>query len=384
MGGTIMSRKRTSAKLAGVQMRLEPLDSRVLPDAKVDLDLAGSVAVQPANVGAKPNADNAKPDSVPVDGGAILTAVLENFKASAATNPANYQAMLHFIDGDGAGAVIHQFIALETGSANASSNYMAELGNRLENSYVSYLRKADEASVVLVEIAPPRETGSDKSLAGGAASASATSVALAQAASELKPAPTDPRHGTNELNAAYLSAASEFPSNSPGRLDGDRAPILLTPNRVETAPAMLSISKDPLVIPPSYATLVPMAPSENAVVPPTNPSVVSVADLDGTEPAPQPRTEETPDFTSQAADLIARYAPFDSAAVNENIEHFLNSLRESRLPRSSGWNVWKVAVLSTAGAASMLGAEFVRRKRLLTRVPVIRNLSQRLTRTKMA
>jgi hypothetical protein len=127
-----------------------------------------------------------------------------------------------------------------------------------------------------------------------------------------------------------------------------------------------------------------MARSENAVVPPTNPSVVSVADLDATEPAPQPRAEETLDFTSQAADLIARYAPFDSATVNENIEHFLNSLRDSRLPQSSGWNVWRVAVFSTAGAASVLGAEFIRRKRLLARVPVIRNLSQRLTRTKMA
>ena len=379
-----MSRKRTSAKLAGVQMRLEPLDSRVLPDAKVDLDLAGSVAIQPADVGAKPIADNAKPDSASADGGAILTAVLENFKASAANNPAYYQAMLHFIDGDGAGAITHQFIALEKGSANASATNVAEVSNRLQNSYESYLRKADEASVVLVEIAPPRETGSDKSLAGGTASSSATSVALAQAASELKPAPTDARHGTNELNAAFLSAASEFQSNSPGRLDGDRAPILLTPNRVEATPLLLTSMKDPLVVPPSYATLAPMARSENAVVPPTNPSVVSVADLDATEPAPQPRAEETLDFTSQAADLIARYAPFDSATVNENIEHFLNSLRDSRLPQSSGWNVWRVAVFSTAGAASVLGAEFIRRKRLLARVPVIRNLSQRLTRTKMA
>jgi hypothetical protein len=384
-----MSRKRTPAKLARVQMRLEPLDGRVLPDAKVDLDLGGPVSVQPADVPAKPNADNAKnnqnPNSVSADAGAILTAVLENFKASAANNPAYYQAMLHFIDGDGAGAIAHQFVALEKSSENVSATKVAEVTNRLENSYQSYLRKADEASVVLVEIAPPRETESDKSVAGGAASASATSAALAQAATELKSAPTDPRHGTNELNAAALSAASEFHSNSAGRLDGDRAPLLLTPNRVESTPAMLMLTKDPLVVPPSYASLTPIAPTENAVVPPTNPSVVSVADMQVTEPASQPTpAEETPAFSSQAADLIARYTPFDSATVNENIERFLNSLRESRLPRSSGWNVWKVAAFSTAGAASVLGAEFVRRKRLLARVPVIRNLSQRLTRTKMA
>jgi len=292
--------------------------------------------------------------------------------------------MLEFVESDRAFA--HEFVILEAGSVNFfAANYITELRDRSENARDTGVGGVEQASAVMVELVRGRDSGGgEKAIASAAATAGAADVASARVEAEAKLASADSRHSSSEPNAASVNALAESQAGNTARLGGERGIVLLTPGRMEDSPVLLPGTKDLPVVPPSYSTLAPTASSESAVMPAVIPLVVSVADVEGTEEAAQPQAEESPDFASQAADLIARYAPFDSATVNENIERFLNSLRESGLPRSSGWNVWKVAVISTAGTMGMLGAEFIRRKRLLTRVPVIRNLSQRLTRTKMA
>ena len=374
-----MTRKRTSAKATGVQMWLEPLDGRVLPDAKVDLDVAGAAAtVQSADVNAEPQGD--KSEGLNNDGSdsALYGAAL----AKNSEHPAEYQAML---DEEVFGAFTQQFMVLEFSSVSGSAAYyVAELGIRSEIARGPEMGIIEEASAVLTEVVRTHESAGEKVLEGTAASANTASLTLARADIDVKTASVDPRHSSNELNAANLGAASESQTSSNARVDGQHTVTLLIPSRVENPPVLLPTPKDLLVVPPIGSGFASVEPRENAAVQPAIPVDVSVVDPEESEPASHAQTEESPGFASQAADLIAHYTPFDSVTVNENIERFLNNLRESHLPQSTGWNVWKVAVISTAGTMSALSAEFIRRKRLLTRVPVIRNLSQRLTRTKMA
>jgi hypothetical protein len=385
-----MSRKRTSARVAGVQMQLEPLDGRVLPDAKMDWDVSGPAAtVQPTDVDSKPDhhksEDHHKWASESAHSGANLAKIWEHLLRGSHKHSADYQAMLQNIDTDNISAFAHQLVVLDSGAVNVSvTNYIAETEARSEKPPNAEMGKIEEATSELIETIRTEESEGEKVLASTKESVSAASLTAARIATEGKPALAEPRHATSELNIAYLGAASEFQSNPTARLEGDHAVALLTPNRVDDPPNMLPVTKGLLVVPPNHSPLGSTALPENSLVAPASPLVVSVADIEETETASQAQTEEAPGFASQAADLVSRYTPFDSATVNETIDRFLNSLRDSRLPKSAWSNVWNVVLISTAVAMGALSAEFIRRKRLLARVPMIRNLSQRLTRTKIA
>ncbi|HLW65900.1 MAG TPA: hypothetical protein VKS79_11310 [Gemmataceae bacterium] len=385
-----MSRKRTSAKVNGVQMRLEPLDDRVLPDAKVDLDVSGATAaVQPANTNAKPDAylskDHHHQDFDSALSGAAMTRIWGHLLKDSAKHPADYQAMLQVVETDALRVLAHEFVILEGGSANGSIvNRVVESAGRRENAHVAELENAEEISNAIVETLRVRESEGEKVPASASESVDAAGLALVRATTESKPAPANPHHSSAELDAAYASAAPESQSAGTARVEGEHAVWLLASGHAESPLVQMPVAKDLLIVPLAYLTSAPIGASEKAVAPPADPLVVSVADVEEAAPTPQPQAEETPVFVSQAADLIARCTPFDAATVNENIERFLTSLRQTRLPQSAGYHVWKIAAIATTGAVSMLSAEFIRRKGLLQRVPVIRNVRQRLKRTKTA
>jgi hypothetical protein len=372
-------------------MQLERLDARVLPDAKVDWNVSGAASrVQAADGDSKPDAreweGHHQHDFLSANYGADLAKLWEHLLRESAKHPAEYQAMLQFGEIDAFGGFARELMVLEAGSVSVSvaNYYLAAATERPVIAHIAEVEKAEETPVAIVEIIRARESESDTVLAGSAASAGAASVPSARAETEAKLATAGTNHTSNVLNAASLSAAAEFQANAQARVEGEHALSLLTPNRMESPLVQMPTGKDLLVVPPSFSPMAVTGLPENAADTPAIPFIVSVADVEETKPDSEPQTEETPGFVSQTADLIARYTPFDSANVNENIERFLNRLHQSRSPQSAGWNVWKVAVISTAGAMGILSAEFIRRKRLFARVPIIRNLSQRLTRTKMA
>jgi hypothetical protein len=92
--------------------------------------------------------------------------------------------------------------------------------------------------------------------------------------------------------------------------------------------------------------------------------------------------EMVPPANPQTTDFIEQFAPFDPAAMDEAVHHYLGQLHGQQPVAEGGSGMRGLAVLSGAAMAGVVAVEWLRRRQHPLRVPNFLTLSYYLSGTK--
>jgi hypothetical protein len=381
-----MSRKHsTQNKTAATTLRLECLDERVLPDAKVDVaapltplvDQTVAVAVRTDNDDSQgdhdaPSGDGNNAVSVFVVSGTAISisgnsgqivALLDGYKLNADLEA--LERSLFFrgspFDADDFGR--DMFMDVE--SAERS-------GRGIETWGASTVRFGDDSPIGHTHFVIMDKHAGDILEADSHSFISVSRVRL-----DGDPGTASFHHVTGDDSNHTLAAIADAAQNARDQSDDFRS-IAVQPDRLESPlqPATINLSKlSPAASSPILMTMAGMGIT-------TTPSAEKIAAMPANDDAAKAivAADDAAMPGSRPAGFISRVAPFDPAAMDESIQNFLNNLPGRKALSNRGFSMRHLALVSFAAAGAV--GEIIRRKKLLPKVPGFLSLSGYLNRTK--